>query len=245
MSKNDLHFLINEAIATMAGSADSLHDLEHTQRVVAYVKIFAQKNKLTENENEALVLAAWWHDASRTLTKKTSLLLMSFFDDILSAGMLLIFAMKNGGVKKDIWKAAKLIICKSLGSGTFFSRILIKTETEKKMLNMLIDADLLDIFRVERIQKIVDLIELSSRYEMSYKILVAFCIARKKIHLKTKEAIAFLEQLIKKIIAWAEEPGVNEWHIEKFGNRWVKKMQENLYKLLDEVTLKKLSLASI
>ena len=46
------------------------HNLAHTQRVVSKAKELAETAKLTTNELEKLLIAAWFHDAGFTVNPK-------------------------------------------------------------------------------------------------------------------------------------------------------------------------------
>ena len=64
--------LINIAKRKMKHSNDPVHDLDHVTRVVKRVKEFIADMDLSHDEKQAVILAAWWHDVARSITKNPS-----------------------------------------------------------------------------------------------------------------------------------------------------------------------------
>ncbi len=88
MNTKQYNTLITKAKQIMSKSLDPIHDLSHVERVVKTTKKMCHEMQLKEADRQILTLAAWWHDTSRTKTRKPSILLMPFLDDAFSALLL-------------------------------------------------------------------------------------------------------------------------------------------------------------
>ena len=107
---------MNGAKIIMANSSDPIHDLEHVERVVNNVEVLIKDIKLTQKEKDAVILAAWWHDVGRTLTKNPHTIWMTFFDDMISSAMLWKQTLKIKMFGSTAGMASRLILCKSIGT---------------------------------------------------------------------------------------------------------------------------------
>lgn len=205
----------------MANSQDPIHDLNHVVRVVKYTKHICKEYKLKEKQKQALVLAAWWHDIGRTITKNPSLIWMPFFDDIISALILI----KTSLFVHSFWMVSlstRLILCKSLGTGAFFTKILLRKK-DRILLDILKDADKLDILNPERSEKIHLLVEQSTLYYLGYKTMVWWFLNTRQLKLKTQAAKEYLKTLFYNFLSWFRQTEIYNWHINQFGIVWVQK----------------------
>ena len=240
--KDPLSSLIKIAKQKMKHSSDPIHDLEHVKNVVGHVKVFSSDLHLNSKQKNALVLAAWWHDVSRTIPKKTSFIWMPFLDDIVSAIMLWFFTVKYKLFGELTRTSIKLILCKSIGTGAFFTKILFKKKN-RFLVDLLKDADTLDILGIERMKKTLNLVEESKVYYFGYKTVTWWWISRDKLKMKTKVAQKYLENLIKQFIEWVSSKEVKKIFEETFGLKWANKMLKNINKILDTLVLANLNFA--
>ncbi|MEK7083863.1 MAG: hypothetical protein AAB932_01370, partial [Patescibacteria group bacterium] len=54
--------LIVKAKQRMNACRDPLHAYDHVERVVQNVKLLSHEYRLNQQQRQALILAAWWHD---------------------------------------------------------------------------------------------------------------------------------------------------------------------------------------
>lgn len=227
--------LIRIATKLMRKSGDTLHDLAHVRRVVGYTKKLTQEIHNTEHR-QAIILAAWWHDAGRVVTPMASMVIMSFLDDILSACMLWHYAHKHRCFSKVVWIAGRILIGNSLGTGKLFSKFIL-TKSERHLAHILKDADDLDALDVERIKQIIPFVNDSAIYYYSYKTLAHWWVSYSRLVMRTHEARACIEEIIRALIAWLSKADIRHWHVQTFGYEWSKKMFDRLANVLDEITL--------
>lgn len=233
--------LIQRAQDVMKTSHDKIHDFDHVARVVSHTNNLTAH--ITNNHyREALELAAWWHDAGRTILPTTSLLIMSFLDDTISTFMLWYAAIMTNSFNKNTWLAGRLILCKSLGTGTIFTKFFLSKKT-RKLLHILKDADMLDMLRIDRIEKIIPLVNTSPLYYYGYKTIVYCWFTHSRLIMKTKEARTYIEEIIRRLLTWIQQPEIAAWHIETFGKNWSEKMLRRMKKILDEIVLLNLQTA--
>ena len=204
----------------MADCTDPIHDLSHVERVVSYTSSIAKGYNLSAEQRDALLLAAWWHDVARTLTKNPSFVMMSLFDDTLSALMLWGATIKARLFGHVVGLSTRVILCKSLGTGAIFTRLLLKKE-DRIILDILKDADRLDTFCTERTEQLQTFIEASKRHKTAYRVAVWWMAQSSYLHFRTKEARMFLKQLVKQFIAWLQQPHIFDWHVSHYGERWM------------------------
>lgn len=240
MQKN-IDLLIQIAKHKMAHSHDPIHDLDHVKRVVNYTKLLSQDFNLNQTQKQALVLAAWWHDVSRTVNKKSSFILMTLIDDMVSAIMLWFFTIRCGLFGTVAGMSAKLILCKSLGAGAVFTKILLRKKN-RIMVDIIKDADMLDILAVNRMERLILLVEESKKYYFGYKILCWWLITRSKLQMKTQAAIKYLEEILRQFMQWINSEEIKNFFIETFGIKWSKKMLKGINELLDSTSLLELQM---
>ena len=152
----------------MAASGDAIHDHIHAARVVKNVIKLGKNFNISERQKEALVLAAWWHDVGRTVSKRPSIIIMPFIDDLISAFMLGMYTVRHGLFGSTSGLAARIICGKSLGTGAILNRIFIK-KTDRILVSILKDADALDVLTPERVNLIMELSATSKIYRFGYK----------------------------------------------------------------------------
>ncbi len=230
-----LHHLIAKAQAIMAKSRDPIHDLSHVTRVVAYTEQFSKKIGLTPEQTEAVVLAAWWHDAARTLTKKPSIVWMVFVDDIISALMLAWYTLRFGLFRSTAGLASRTILCKSLGTGAFFTKFCMGKKN-RILIDILKDADALDVLNQDRVTILMTMVETSRIYHFGYKTTIRWFLTSTQLHMKTAAAREYAERILRTFIQWMKEKNIFEWHIYQFGREWVDMMMERSEVLLAHLT---------
>lgn len=228
--------LIKQAQKIMSRSSDPVHDIKHVQCVVENVKKISNDINISEQNKKALILAAWWHDAGRTITKKPSIIWMVMIDDIISAFMLLGHSLCFGLWNRTVWQASKIILCKGFRADNFLTRILLKKKT-KLLLNILCDADIIEVLNQERINFFLPLIKNSKLSLASYKFLTNRNLKINKLKIKTEAARKYFEEIIKKLLQWAKQTEIIKWHIENFGKEWYDKIKKRIEDLLDYITL--------
>lgn len=206
----------------MRGSQDPVHDLAHIERVSTYAKRIAQSYDLTQEEHDALMLAVQWHDVSRTLTKNTSFILMFFVDDVLSASMLWFWTIRYGLFGSIAGMATRMIFCKGKTPGTQFVRFFMKKRT-KLLLQILEDADALDMLHVQRSSILCTMSQHSRMQRTAFKLVTHWWTSKDRLQLKTKEAKNILKELLTLLIAWAEDIFTKTFYMNTFGEKWAKK----------------------
>lgn len=219
MKEQNTDTLIAEAKDHMAASTDPIHDLSHVTRVAAVCTSLARDMALSGSETNALVLAAWWHDAGRTITKKSSFIWMIFFDDLFSAFMLLRAACRARLLNPMVGKAIRIILCQSFGSGKLFARLLLRRRTSL-LLDVLVDADNLDILYIQRIEIAITLARGSRWYRHAYRILVWWNLCTAQMVMRTRAARVYLRRVLEELLVWMQYPRVREWHEQLFGSVW-------------------------
>jgi hypothetical protein len=227
--------LVQKATTLMNKSHDPIHDTAHARRVVNHVSALSDISKVTGDEKKALIIAAWWHDVARIITKKPSLVWMPMVDDLISGFMLLAFLIKHRIYDQSAFLAARMILGKSLGTGAFIKKILL-SKRNQFLADLLKDADTLDTFAIERFELVLELVEESLRYEIGYKIVCRWFSFLNHINMKTEAARTYVLHLFHRLINWIKQPRIIAWHIEHFGKRWTKKSLRRIDKLGAKLT---------
>lgn len=222
MKNQPIAYLVARAQQHMTASSDPVHDLGHTKRVVMQVKHLSRQLGLSKEQKEALILAAWWHDVSRKLTKKPSFIWMPLVDDLLSAIMLWRETIRQGLFGSVAGMAARVIFCKSLGTGAILTRLLIR-KRNRVMVHTLRDADFLDGFCIERMQHILTLAESSRVYHTGYRVLVRWFASPRRVRMKTSPARVQVAEQFTALCRFMNQDDVLHWHIEQYGSSWVEK----------------------
>lgn len=212
--------LIERAQAIMRQSTDPIHDLDHGRRVAAFAETLANDLNLSPEQRDALVLAAWWHDASRTLTKKPSIVWMAMIDDILSALMLWRETIRLGVFGSVVGMATRMIFCKSLGTGALLTRLFMRKKN-RILVDLIKDADMLDILTTERFMKVLPLVESSRLYRWGYRTSLRWLVSRMSyLRMKTEAARKHAIRLLRTFLEWVREEAVYAWHVAQFGHAW-------------------------
>jgi len=236
MKQQKIKKLITQAQEAMKGSADPIHELNHVKRVVKNVENICEDMYINGRQKDAIILAANWHDVSRTITKYPSIFWMVFLDDLISAFMLLKSCLKLWLFGYTPSTAIKIIFCKSIGTGKLLTKILLRKK-DRILLDILSDADMLDVMHIERIENIMPLTELSKIYLFSYKHLVSYNLKIKHIKFKTEVAMKQFEKIIRQLIDFLSQPEVLAWHTTNFGKKWCDEVEKRLREILDYITL--------
>lgn len=235
--QDKINKLIFIAKNKMKKSHDPVHDLGHILRVVDYVKKFSAGMQLTHTQRQAIILAAWWHDISRTITKSPSLFWMTMVDDTISALMLWFFTIRCGLFGAAVGMATRIILCKSMGTGTIFTKLLFNKKN-RILVDIVADADCVDMLNQERTAVIMKLAESSRLYRFGYKMVIWWIVKTTELHVKTEIARQYLKEMLKSFIAWVKEKTVLEWHIKQFGIKWVEKTLTQVGELLEYISSK-------
>ncbi len=204
----------------MKYSIDPAHDLGHVKRVVKNVKNLSKELNLNEKQKQAIILAAWWHDVSRTTTKRPSFIVMPFIDDLLSALLLWRETIRCKFFGSVAGMSTRIIFCKSMGTGKFLTKILLSKKSQV-LLHVLQDADTLDLLNTKRMEQIMNITENGSRlYHYGYKTMIWWFLHGKQLYMKTKEARKYVAKLISEFLHWIKQQHIYNWHIKQFGKKW-------------------------
>ncbi len=236
MKHTKIEKLIAHAKDTMNESTDPIHGLSHVERVVVSVKNICTDMNIQGQQKDALILATYWHDISRTITKYPSVVWMIFLDDLISAFILLKSCCRIWSFGYVQNTAIKIIFCKSIGTGKILTKLLLRKK-DRVLLDILKDADMLDVVHVERVQNMMPLGDLSKIYLFGYKKLIDYNLKPKHVKFKTRVAIQQFEESIKQLIDFLQKPEVLSWHIKQFGKEWCDNIEKKLYEVLDFVIL--------
>ena len=216
----------------MKKSRDPVHDLGHVLRVVDYVKKFSAEMRLTAAQRQAVILAAWWHDISRTIPKSPSFFWMTMVDDTVSALMLWFFTIRCGLFGGSVGIATRIILCKNIGTGAIFTKLLFNKKN-RILVDIVADADCIDMLNQERAIKIMKLAESSRMYRFGYRLVIWWSIKTTELHVKTEIAKLYLKEMLKSFIVWVKEKNIFDWHVRQFGLKWM----ERTLKQVDELLL--------
>ena len=209
----------------MKHSSDPVHDIHHVRRVVTHVQTLSKECGLNQKQTDALILAAWWHDVSRTITRRPSIVLMPFVDDLISALMLWYATIRCGLFGSIAGMATRMIFCKSFGAGRVLTRVLMLRKN-RIMVDILQDADVLDLLHTERNQRLHELAESSFLYKHGYKLAIWWFLKAERISVKTEQAKKYLLKIVEEFIAWIERKEVFLWHVAHYGKEWTLRMME-------------------
>ncbi|OGH89915.1 MAG: hypothetical protein A2469_04205 [Candidatus Magasanikbacteria bacterium RIFOXYC2_FULL_40_16] len=228
--------LINNAKRRMKHCVDPVHGLDHVERVVSRVKELTMDLGLSAEERQAIILAAWWHDVSRSMTKKPSIIWMSIIDDTVSALMLWVKSISCGLFGETVGLATRIIVCKSFGTGAVLTRLLLRKK-RRILVDLLDDADSLDMLNDERIARLLPFIENSRLYRISYKFVISWCLKGREFRLKTEQAKKMFIELIRKFIAWVKQKEIFDWHVKQFGEKWLAKALKDANDFLNRIIM--------
>lgn len=235
MQNQTIQQFISIARRHMSDSSDPVHDLNHAKRVVMQAKHLSRLLGFSKQQRDAMILAAWWHDVSRKLTKKPSFIWMPLVDDMISAAMLWRETLRQGLFDSAAGMAARVIFCKSLGTGAILTRILIR-KRNRIMVHALRDADFLDGFCIERVRQALSLAESSRVYHAGYRVMARWFASKRHMRMKTMPARSRANGQFEELYKWMTQEDILNWHIEQFGEYWVRK-----YILRSELLLSRMS----
>lgn len=214
--------LILEAEKRMLLSGDQFHDAQHARRVAENVKQLVQDTSLSSTQKQAVILAAWWHDTGRTIIQKPSVIWMRLVDDIISSFLLWKESLKLTEFSSTVSIAIRLIMCKNIGTGKFFIRILLPKK-DRILLSILKDADTLDTINVERVEQLHHMTENFQISYWKYRFIVWWFLHTKEFQFRTEKAKQSFETSLEEFLTWMKEIKTFEWHKEKFGLKWIEK----------------------
>ena len=214
--------LIDIAKTRMAHSYDPAHEISHVTRVVAHIETLCRLKKVPAYQREALLLAAWWHDVSRTITRNPSLLWMPLCDDLLSALLLWRETIRYNLFGSVAGLATRIIFCKSMGIGRILQYVCILPK-HRILVDMLRDADTIDLLHTPRMNMLMSIADTKIRYRYGYRIMIYWFLINKQFFMKTQEARHIILEHIQLFITWFDDATTREWHKKYFGNMWVDK----------------------
>lgn len=206
----------------MLQSTDPVHDLAHVQRVVAYADRIARAHHLTKDEYDAVILAAWWHDVSRTIFKGTSFVALFFFDDLISACLLWFWTVRFGLFGSVAGIATRLILCKSKTPFANLFKYTLRKRT-RLLFNILEDADNLDMLHIERATILCSMSTYSPVHRVLYRIVAHWWTSKDRLNLQTKEAKTILKELLAIFLEWTKQVHTISFHLRLFGPIWAER----------------------
>lgn len=229
--KTFIQKLSEKAKNIMKRSNDPIHDLDHINRVTANAKRIMKDMKLSSLETNAVILACLWHDVGRTITNKPSFVWMVFFDDMISALMLWRETSRYKFFSRISSIAGRIILCKSLGTGKILTKLFLGKKN-RRLLDIVQDADNLDILNQERMTKAMQAINNGTMPTLTYKIITWYGTRIKTLKVKTNTAKQILKEVIKQLIIWLQKIEIQMWHLNRLGKKWFYKMKTRLEKLV-------------
>jgi hypothetical protein len=213
-------FLIRKAEKLMESSRDPIHDLSHVRRVVENAQKIGAIYDLSSEEEEAVILAAWWHDVARILTKQPSFVWMACIDDMVSALMLCLHSIRYGFWRQSGGIATKLILSKTFGTGAVFTKLLL-TKRQQTLMHILRDADHLDIMHVERLERVCEISRTSKKYLWGLRCLFIYSTRQSAVKMHTSIANQYLIESIETILAWMHTHKHDPRYVNFFGKEWI------------------------
>lgn len=232
--QDKINKLVHTAKRRMKNSNDPIHDRGHVERVAKYAKEISKNMNLSLKQRQALILASYWHDMARSVTKNPSLLWMVIVDDIISALMLWKTAVRYKLFGTAAGIAVKIIFCKSLGTGALLTKILFRKKN-RILVDIVQDADAIDMLYQERTIKMMRLAESSRLYHFGYKFTMWWCVKTAELHVKTEQARKYIEDMLRAFLTWIKEKHIWQWHVEQFGLEWSKKTMKQAMELLEYI----------
>lgn len=211
--------LIAQAKKRMAHSGDPYHDLQHVERVVNHAVTIGQQYALSETQMEALELAAWWHDMGRTVINKPSFIVMTLLDDLISAVMLWRETIRYRLFGQVAGLSTRLIFSKSITVG-FVGKLFVGRKNQI-LIDILNDADKLDIINGERTRELFPIIEDSRMYNSGYRVATWWLFALGEIKLATDVGHDVLKELLEVFIIWLKEQDTYQWHVDHFSKGFI------------------------
>lgn len=229
------HALVRAARRRMRASRDPIHDQRHSDRVVRYAVILAKESGRSEEEIEALAIAAAWHDVARVITDRPSFLWMPAVDDLFSAFMLWRRLRRYHIHENAAALAVRITACKGLGTGAILTLLFFRKQ-KRVLVDILKDADNLDVLEIERMERTLRLTESSRLYRANYRVLCWWYNACKQLKMRTKAAKKYIVNLLARFIVWLKQPAILLWHAVHYGETWVIRHLKRLERLLQEVS---------
>lgn len=229
-----LQQLIIIAKQKMQKCTDPTHDFDHTKRVVSYTEQIQKQFTLTDKQRQAVILAAWWHDVGRTIKKNPSYIWLAFIDDIISAAMLWKETLSTGLFGRVVGLSVRTIICKNMGTGAIFTRLLLRSK-DRLLVNIVKDADSLDMFNLERHRKLYLIIENRKIYNVAYRTMNWWFFTLRRLKLKTSAAKEIFRQIMDEFLVFIKRLDIFSWHKKNFGYVWASKNQQRIEKLVFKI----------
>lgn len=226
--------LISIAEERMMRSNDAIHNHAHAKRVAEYAKDISDSLTLDQNQQQALLLAAWWHDVGRTITKKPSVVIMRCIDDGVSAFLLYKESLKVKEFSPIISIAIRVMLCKNIGAGRIITRVILP-KRHRIVLHILKDADALDVLQIERVEQLRLMAEQSKLNQKKYKLAVWWFLHSKEFDFKTETAKNYFQDTLDEFMKWLQKKEIFEWHTDTFGVKWLEKSMLRAEKVVEKI----------
>jgi hypothetical protein len=183
----------------------------------------AKMSNLSKIQSDALFLGAVWHDVSRTIFTRPSIIVMPFVDDALSACILFHTAIRLHLATPTVRLAMKIILCKNMGAKRFLPKIILR-KNNHILVDILQDADTLDVLNQERLIGMMDMVGENYLYRVGYKLAIHFYLVTNQLKMKTEQARKIAISELKKFVEWMKSTEVYVWHITRYGKKWMDEM---------------------
>lgn len=218
----------------MERSTDAYHGMDHAKRVVENAKTIAHSLHLTSAQRQAVILAGWWHDTGRTLTKKPSVIWMRCIDDMLSAFLLWKESIKVKEFSQIVSLAIRIILCSNIGTGKFLIRILLRKK-DRILLSILKDSDTLDTICTARLNYLCEFARQSKTNQLKYQFAIWWFLHSKEFQFRTEKAWENFEMAMQEFLVWVREINNFEWHKQTFGLEWIENSIASGEKILEKI----------
>ena len=159
---------------------------------------------------------------------------MVFFEIFLSALLLGSAAIRHGLFGSVAGLSIRLTVWKSLGTGAILTELVVRRR-HRMLIDLLKDADALDVLRLERLQKLMPLVESYRRYYWAYKTPVPWVVSTNYLHMKTQAARVYAIKLMRAFLAWIKDSAAYIWHVAQFGRAWCERMYQRALRLLSTI----------
>ena len=137
-------------------------------------------------------------------------------------------------LSRPVRLAIKIVLCKNMGTTKVLTRLLLRKENYI-LVDILKDADALDVLHQERIIGMMDLACRSYIYHCGYKLVIRFYLMPHQLKMKTRQARELVLKELRTFIEWMKSADVYAWHITRYGKIWVDTMLEKGNQLIKHI----------
>ncbi|HOX61218.1 MAG TPA: HD domain-containing protein [Candidatus Magasanikbacteria bacterium] len=230
---NKTQKLINVGLKLMEKTHDPLHNRNHVERVISTTQTIAHKQNLSDHDTQALALAAAWHDVARIITRRPSMFIMLALDDLFSAFMLTWYGIINFSFRYEVRIAIWLLLAKSAITGRIIKLTMLRRRY-RTLLQILKDADVIDVIHPERTSIAFDMAQNSRYYRTGYRMLIRWTLRTRPISTYTMEARDNLFQNLQIMRDWVMSPPITKLHTMMFGPEWAEIYSISIERLIRE-----------